>query len=304
MPRRRILRIRTQRGIARRLVKRRMRRRHNRRAACHGLEDRDPEPLESRGIREDVGAAVQPRELVVADVAEPAFEQRLLAPAGRARDDERLDAGIAQHAEVLARLDRRHGQDVRAAEIGAVAPLGEHLRRRRMRDRGMLDTEQLARLTCSVVRVADVHVGASTLGLCAVKPLRVTRRPLGEAQRHKVVDGRCAHARALWWVHPVGEVKDVKTAEPAFSRRMPEPRPRRAPAVCERQHRQPAFDVDPCERFLEAAFDTHRHRREGNDVGVVLHETAQLSEQVRADTTAAVGERRDVDCDAHQRAAS
>src|SRR5207244_1164437 len=56
--------------VAARLVERRVRRRHDRRAARGCLEHGYPEALEPRRIDEDGGAAIQARELCVGDVSE------------------------------------------------------------------------------------------------------------------------------------------------------------------------------------------------------------------------------------------
>ena len=107
-----------------------MRRRDNRHAAGHRLDDRHPEALEARGVDDDRRAAVEPRQLLVGDEAEPddvrAGEERLLAPARAARRrEEQLFAeqpmGLRERLEVLPRLERRDRQHVGPAELGALA---------------------------------------------------------------------------------------------------------------------------------------------------------------------------------------
>ena len=114
--------------VAARLVHRLVRRADDRRAAGHGLDHRQPEPLEPRGVREHRGAAVEPRQLVVVHVAEPddarPVERRLLAPSLRADDRQQQVAATEQRMrlderrEILARLERGHREDVVAAELG------------------------------------------------------------------------------------------------------------------------------------------------------------------------------------------
>ena len=116
------------------LVHGRMRRGDDRRAAGHRLGDRHPEPLEPRGIDDGGGAAVERRELVVADPPEPRdsrpVELRLLAPA-RSADDGELEPEVVEQRErldersqVLSRLERRHRQQVRASSARPSAPSG------------------------------------------------------------------------------------------------------------------------------------------------------------------------------------
>ena len=67
----------------------------------------------------------------------------------------------------------------------------------------------------------------------------------------------------------------------------------------ERQHEQPALDVDARERLLDVAATLHGDGREGDDVGAVLAQAAQRREHVVADSRARVRERRDVERDPH-----
>src|SRR5581483_7359839 len=87
-------------------------------AAGHRLEHGNAEALVERGIDEAAGAAVEARELVVADPAEPAdigAANGDAAPSFRACDAQ-LDAealgGLDRALEVLARLERADGEPV------------------------------------------------------------------------------------------------------------------------------------------------------------------------------------------------
>ena len=119
------------RSVAAGFVERGMRRGDDRRARRHRLGDRHPEALEPRGVDDRGGAPVEARELGVGDAAEPddarPVELRLLAPARSADDGER-EPGVGkervrldQRAEVLARLERGHRQQVGLTEIGRLA---------------------------------------------------------------------------------------------------------------------------------------------------------------------------------------
>ena len=126
----RVVRVGTHGGVAGGLVHRRVGGGDDRHASRHRLDDRNAEALETRRVDERGGAPVEARELVVVDVAEPdhvgAVERRLRPPALRADDGERVAVRQRrgeQRLEVLARLERRHGEEVGAAEIGA-RPVG------------------------------------------------------------------------------------------------------------------------------------------------------------------------------------
>ena len=125
----RALRVAADSRVTRGLVERRMRRGDNRCTARHRLRDRHPEPLEARWVDDRRGTAIEARELGVADAAEPVdagpVERRLVAPAGAADDREpksrvvEQPEGLDQRPEVLARLERRDGE-----EVGAARPAG------------------------------------------------------------------------------------------------------------------------------------------------------------------------------------
>ena len=132
----RIVRVGTHGSLPARLVHRRMRRCDDRCTAGHRLDDRHPEALESRGVRRDRCPSVERRQLGVRDVAQPAHarvvEQRLLAPARAPDDGEQRVAGehsvgFGERLQVLARLERRHRDDVGRAEVCHIAVGGENL---------------------------------------------------------------------------------------------------------------------------------------------------------------------------------
>ena len=126
--RRRIFGIGAHGRVAAGLVHRLVRGADDRRAAGHRLDHRQPEPLEPRGVREHGGATVEPRQLVVVDVAEPddarPVERRLLAPPFRTDHGQQQAVATEQRMclherrEILARLERGHREDVVAAELG------------------------------------------------------------------------------------------------------------------------------------------------------------------------------------------
>src|SRR5213076_2140203 len=95
-------------------------RRDDRRAARHGLEDRNAEAFVQRWIRHAGRAAVQTRELCIAHLTQPAHAvSRHLdtAPAARAHDAQlgvETPNGLDETIEVLARLQRADGEHVLA----------------------------------------------------------------------------------------------------------------------------------------------------------------------------------------------
>ncbi len=248
------------RDIARRLVHRRVRRRHDRRPARHRLDDRHPEALEARRVDGDGGAAVEAGQLLVGDEAEPTHprvvELRLLAPALAAGDREQDVAAeepvrLDERLEVLARLERGDAEDVGRAEIGrgpvavntSLTPGGAT----RIRA-GSTPSSSVVSAAVNVRVDEDDVAGLGGVGvLAAVHRLRALRRPLREAERHEVVDRRRAHPGPLRWVHPVGEVEHVERAEKplgggmagACSRRCGS-HARRAAARCAARRRCPA----------------------------------------------------------------
>src|SRR5204862_1622660 len=91
-----------------------------RRAAGHRLEHRDAEALIQRRVRDAERTTVETREVRVADLAQPAHAVPAdldAAPAG-GTDDAQLhvvaSCGLDEAAEVLARLECAHGEDVLA----------------------------------------------------------------------------------------------------------------------------------------------------------------------------------------------
>ena len=136
------------------LVQRRVRRGDDGRARRHRLGDRHAEALEPRRVDDDRRAAVEPRQLGVGDAAEPhdarPVELGLRAPAGAARDDEReAEVGderkrLDERAQVLARLERRHRERIRRAELCRLALRGELGADARMRDQDAVAREARA----------------------------------------------------------------------------------------------------------------------------------------------------------------
>ena len=134
-------------------------------AGRHRLQHRDPEALEARRVDRRRRAAVEARELGVRHEPEPADpvagELGLLAPALAAGDREQEVAaeqlvGLDERLEVLARLERRDGEEVRRAEVGR-RPVGRELGpRRRMSD---VDTplRHAEHLDDVAARVLGVH---------------------------------------------------------------------------------------------------------------------------------------------------
>ena len=115
-------------------------------AARHRLDDRDAEALESRRVderprRRGRAARARRRRRSRAGRSPGWSRLRLLSPAGGA--DEREPQVVPseqrerrdEHVEVLARLERRHAEDVRRAQIGRARLPGGRADRRRGRRR-------------------------------------------------------------------------------------------------------------------------------------------------------------------------
>ena len=270
--------VRAHRRLAARLVERRVRRRDDRRAARHRLDDRHAEPLEPRRVDDGRRAAVEARELVVGDAAEPDHarhvEPRLRAPSGAADDREREVAAeeaerVDERAEVLARLERRHRQQVRQPEVGTSPSAVNTASTPGMRDADPLrrDPEQLRRLPAGVRGVDEDDVAAlRRLVLRAVHRARPPRRPLREAHRHEVVQHRRADAGALRRRHPLLEVEGVERAEQPLGRRPAEPGSTRCASRARTAAARPQLDVDAVERARDLAPPARARRREGDDL--------------------------------------
>ena len=215
------------------------------------------------------------------------------------RGDERL--------EVLARLERRDREHVRAAEVGALAVRPERLLHTRVRDLDPLgpDAEPLDDVAARVLGVDEDEVGRArrVRVLGAVHRRRLRRHPLRKAQRHEVVDGRRADAAGLRRVHPVGVVEDVEAAEEALERGPAEPAPRVAPALRERQRHEPELDVEPVERARDRLPPGGARRRERDELVLParrLDEPGERAADVVADAPSAeCDKRRDVVDDPH-----
>ncbi len=177
---------------AARVVQRRVRRDDRRRAARHRLDDGDSEALEPGREDEGLGAAVEPGQLLVRHVSEPAhagaLELDLGPPPGRAGDGEQevaVEQPVRgeQRLQVLARLQRRHGEDVRLSQIGALAlrpEVGAHAGRRQL-DPLLRHVQQLGDIVAGIGRIDKNYVAGrgSVAVLGRVHRARARRRPLG-----------------------------------------------------------------------------------------------------------------------------
>ena len=303
-------------GVAAGLVHRLVRRADDRRAARHRLDHRQPEALEARRVGEHRGAAVQARQLVVVHVAEPddarPVERRLLAPTFRADDRQpEVVAGeqrvcLDERREVLARLERRHGEDVVAAELGLRAVAREDVVDSGQRHPHAIlgHAEQLDDVARGERRVREDEVARARRVpvLRRVHAARAALHPLRMAQRHEVVDRRRADPSALRRIHPVREVEHVDRAEEALDARPAEPAPALAPEVREGEELERELDGDALERGGDRLLPLRARGREGDDLvlaGGCLGETRQRPAEVRADPRPRMRERRDVEGDPH-----
>ena len=232
--------------VTARLVERRVGGRDDRRAARHRLDHRHAEALEPRGIDERLGSAVERRELLVVHVAERhdalSLQARAL-PARRAHDRQaKLRVAPAherhrlqQRLEVLAPLERRDGEQVRAAEVPLRAVRPEDRVDRGMRDADPLarESEQLDDLARRELRVDDDQIARlRRLGVLArVHAVGLRVHPVREAEWEEVVDRRRTDASTLWRVHPVGEVEDVEGTRQPLDRTVAELAPAGPPPV-------------------------------------------------------------------------
>ena len=202
-------------------VHRRVRGHDDGHAARHRLHDRHPEPLETRRIDERGGATHQPGHLALGDEPElddpRVVEQRLIAPAGAARDRERQLAAqrpprLHQRLEVLARLERGEAEHVRPAELGTFAV---RLCTRRHARRG--DADPLARHAQVLLHIAAGvgRVDEDEVAFCGARELVAVHRacarchPLRMQERHEVVHHRRPDPTPLRRHHPVAEMEDV-----------------------------------------------------------------------------------------------
>ena len=156
---------------------------------------------------------------------------------------------VDQRREVLAGLERRDREDVRAPEIRTLA-----VRREAGLDAGVGDVDPLAR---DAERLGDVVAGEARVDdhdVARLRRVRVLRavhalacgvHPLRMVERNEIVDHRRAHAAPLRRIPPVAEVEDVELADHALDDRSAEPAPGGAQRVRGRHDRQRALDVDP-----------------------------------------------------------
>ena len=213
---------------------------------------------------------------------------------------------VDERAEVLARLKRRRGEDVPAAELGALA-LGRVARvETGVRDAQplRLDAEKPLGVARRELRVREEKVTRPRRVpvLRAVHPHGLAVRPVRKPERDKVVDHRRADAVGLRRVHPVGEVQHVETADEALDRRGGRAAPRRPPGMREREHRQPPLDLEAVEGALDRSTPGPARGRPRHDLVVVgrrLDEPAERPEHVVADAGSLVGEGRHVEDDPH-----
>ena len=144
---------------------------------------------------------------------------------------------LHERGEVLARLQRRHGEDVVAAEVCLRTVAGKDLLDSRQRDPHALlgNLEQLDDVARREGRVREDEVARPrhVPVLRRVHAARPPLYPLRMAQRHQVVDRRGADPGALRRIHPVGEVEHVDRAEKALDSRPPQAAPPLAPEVRE-----------------------------------------------------------------------
>ena len=177
---------------------------------------------------------------------------------------------LDEHLQVLPRLERRDGEDVRDAEVGRRPVDAVDGLRCGMRDADPLGghAEGLRHVASRVRRVHedDVAGRGGVSVLAAVHRSRARGRPLGMMERHEVVDRRRADTRALRRVHPVREVQRVERAEEPLGSRTPEPAPGSAHRMREGQRPGSDLDVDPLERRADPLGAADARRREGDDL--------------------------------------
>ena len=179
---------------------------------------------------------------------------------------------LDERREVLARLERRDREHVRPPEIATLA-VGREARRRhpgRRRGCARAATPSVSATSSPVKReltITTSHVRAACAVLRAVHAPRPRVHPLGEVQRHEVVDHRRANAAALRRIHPVAEVEHVEARR---RRAPPAGRPTRLHAVrsaCAAgttgSRRSTAM---PVERRLDLALAAPARRRERDDL--------------------------------------
>ena len=199
--------------------------RHDRRPGGHRLEDGQAEALVEGRVDEGRGAPVEPRELLVVDVAERMNVH--LAPARRARDPKlhaHESSRFGEAGEVLPRLDRPDGEDVLALRLRALRREGRLDAVRDHPNPAFVDAEQLDRLAGRELRDRDHprrRPRQSGQNEPAVEP-RPAVEGLGMAKHSQVVDRE--HQRDARAERPSvpGAVEDVDAVASRTSRQRPQ----------------------------------------------------------------------------------
>ena len=213
---------------------------------------------------------------------------------------------LHEHLQVLPRLERRDGEDVRSAEVGRRTVDTVDALRCGMRNANPLgrDAEGLRDVSPCVCGVHEDDVAG--LGgvsiLAAVHRSRARGRPLRMMERHEVVDRGGTDPRALRWVHPVREVQCVERAEEALRCGPPEPAPTGARAMRERQRPRSDLDVDVRECRPDPLRAADARRREGDDLvpsGRCLGESRERAPNVVPDAEQRMRQRAYVERDPH-----
>jgi hypothetical protein len=210
--------------------------------------------------------------------------------------------------QVLARLVRSDGEDVRATQVGPLAVRSEaRVDSGRSDDYPVFrDAEQLDDLAAREPRVDEDSV-AGLRRVDVLRPVHSQRRrldPVREAERDEVVDRRRAQAGALRGVHPVREVEDVERAEKPLDGQPSESAPCGAPGVGTGQQRQAQLDGQPIERGANQLTSPRPRRPEPNQLVPVLArlgEPSQHPAEVVTDSRSRTAKRRDVDNNSHKK---
>ena len=299
-------------------VERGMRRGDDGRAARHRLDDRHAEPLVERGIDEHRRSTVEPRDLVVGDVAE-APDARVgeigpLAPALAPREHEpelpveeppRLD----QAGEVLARLDRAEPEDGGAAEVGRRAFRTEAV----LRAPGGAWTIRSCSMPSVAVRSAAVKrefAKTTSQVAAAFRPLCVCIETVRAVHHSGWWNGTRSWKtvartppRCAGYIH---SLKTKASRRPAneLHGRPPEAAPSRTERVRRGQRDEPGRGRDVVERSADRDRPAEARRRERDELvpvsGGRTHAGKRAADVV-PDPGARMGERRDVDDDPHTR---
>ncbi len=252
-------------SVAAGLVHRRVRRGDDRCARGHRLGDRHAEALEARRIDDRGGAAVEPRELLVGDAAEPhdAGHGRAAAAAPSpapptTASESSVSPSSANASTSVPRFLRgssvatvsRYGAPRSAASPSArnSAPMPGCATT--IRSRGKPSVAAMSSAVNAELANSDV---AGAGGVAYLRPCIERVRPVthsGKCSGHEIVDRRRAHTGALRRVHPVGEVQHVEAADEALGGR---PAEHATSAVRQRvragQRDEPQLDVEPVERL-------------------------------------------------------